>query len=262
MSRDFDDDVLSAADDVAASELTAATTARPLDGRLEVRIGDLAVVYTPDEQRRRGRSYAVIVAAAAAIVLVVVLVVVLAAGLVRSGAKTRDRLAVSPAPPMAKTSAQPHRNATAPAVVHPPDATASSVARAVVPAGPPPAPLSVTMSLSATTVQAGGSITVNYSWTDGNGRLLYLNEVGVSAVKVVRPPPCTSTPPAPKPSSGHGSWIFSLPPQGQPALIDGLSLPFDHPERIKVGVQIGTGAKCVPLEEKTVTQWVTIYPPG
>ena len=255
MSRGFDDDALLAqlrvADDVAgwipdvdaafervaaaATDLTVATTARPQDGRLEVRIGDLAVVHTLDEPRRRGRSYAVIVAAAAAIALVVVLAVVLVPGLMQSSRNTDDRLAVSPLHPA--TSAQP--------------ATSTRPAS--------PAPLSVTMSLSATTVHAGGSITVNYAWSDGNGRLLYLNHVGMSATKVVRPPACTGPAPAPQPGSGHGSWTFTL-PVGQAGLIEGLSVPFDHPERIKVGVQIGTGGQCGPVEEKTVTQWVTLYP--
>ena len=252
-------------------------TGRPAgstDATIEVRIGDLAVVHTPDEvaRRRRGAQhrgawYAIFAVAAAAVALLVGLV----PRLVQSSSGSSDQLAVSPLHPSSPAKAAPAHSTTTPPPVHPHPAKSlpalpattgykpSSSPRAHVPVAPPPAPLSVTMSLSGTKVQAGSSITVHYSWSDGNGRLLYVNAIGLSAVKVVRPPACAGHAPAPKPSKGSGSWIFAL-PFGQPGLIEGVTFPFDHPERIKVGVQIGTGAQCVPVEEKTVTQWVTLYP--
>jgi hypothetical protein len=292
VSRDFDDDDLvdrlRAHDPVAGwtpdreeafkrlataePELFAASEVTAPDGTIEVRIGDLAVVHTVDgsARRRRTTSYAAIVATAAAIALVVALI----PQLLQSGGDTKDRLAVTasrpstaakpvpaPAPvqPAAPASVRPRVKQSAPTVSKGHSSTATAVPSAAAPPPPPPAPLSVTMSLSATEVHAGNSVTVNYSWTDGSGQLLYLNHIGISASKFVRLLPCGNGSAAPKPSSGHGSWVFTL-PLGEPMLIEGVSSPFDHPERIKVGVQIGTGGKCGPVEEKTVTQWLTIYP--
>lgn len=253
----------------AAVNSSDAVSVTAPDGTIEVRLGDLAVVHTPEAtpRRRRATAYAVVLAAAAAIALIVGVV----PRLLPSGNDTKDRLAVTPlhpsssvrptsAPQTTAASTQPHGQQSAPAVTKThAGAVATTAPSAVTPVLPPPAPLAVTMSLSATTVQAGSSITVNYSWTDGSGQVLYVNHVGISAVKFVRLPPCTGIQPAPKPSSGHGSWTFSL-PLGEPTLIEGLTPPFDHPERIKVGVQIGTGGRCGPVEEKIVTQWVTLYP--
>lgn len=233
------------------------------DATLEVRIDDVAVVHTPDEvvRRRRGAWYVIFAVAAAAVALLVGLV----PRLVQSSSDAGDQLAVSPLRPTSPAKPAPAQTTAMPPRVHPHAVKLSNAPRAHVPvplpsAPPaPPAPLAATVSLSAAVVHAGGSITVHYSWTDGSGQLLYVNHVGVSATKFVRLPPCGTSSPAPKASAGHGSWTFAL-PVGGPVLIEGVSLPFDHPERIRVGVQIGTGGRCGAVEEKTVTQWVTLYP--
>lgn len=250
-------------------DVERATRTTAASGTIEVRIGDLAVVHQPEPPRRptRRNLYVAVVGAAAALALLVGLVV---PRLLQSNGDAKERLSVAslrPSPSATSAAARP----TTPVLAHPPvtrptpalttlgtRVSASPGTGGIV--APPPAGLAVTVSLSATTVQSGGHIAVRYSWTDGNGPFLYVNPIGITALKVVRPPRCTGAVPAPKPSKGSGSWTFSVPLQA-PYLIDGLRLPFDHPERIRVGVEVATGSSCVPVESKVVTQWVTIYPP-
>jgi hypothetical protein len=125
-------------------------------------------------------------------------------------------------------------------------------------AGPPPAALLVQANVSATTVPYGGSVTVTYSWSDGDGQVLAVNHVESSASKIVRPPACVSAQHTPRPSSGHGTYVFTVQNVG---LIAGLSIPFDHPQRIRVGLDLETGGGCAAVEQKSATQWVTLLPP-
>lgn len=235
---------------------------------IQVTIGDLTVIHRPDPPRRR-RPLAQAALAVAAIVVLLVAGLIIGGTTVGTGDKSSRLRVVNPAAtpsaspvpsPPGSTQQPRHRPASAPASV--PSKTATHPTAAAK-GGPPPAPLIVHVSVSKTTLHPGESLVVTYSWSDGDGQLLDLNHVESTATRIVRPRPCTQSSHVTHPGSGHGSYQFTFTYAGPTgvSLIAGLSLPFDHPERIRVGVDIGTGGQCAPFEYIGASQWVTLVPP-
>jgi hypothetical protein len=240
----------------------AAASAGPGDV-VQVSIGDLSVIHRPEptvqDDRRRLPGQVWLTAAA--------VVVLAAAGLLVNHAVTTGNDGPSHlrvVSPLTSTSPT-HATATTPAQTRRPSSAAvapvhTSSAGAVAAVA---APLQVHVSVSKTSLHPGDSLVVTYSWSDGDGRLLNLNHVESTALKVTRPPACGAQTHVLHPGSGHGSYTFTFvyPPPNGGVLLAGFSLPFDHPERIQVGVDINTGGGCAPEQEKTAAQWVTLLPP-
>lgn len=114
-----------------------------------------------------------------------------------------------------------------------------------------PGRLTVHVSLSRTVVRMGQRIRVDYSWTDGNGKLVDTNHIGTMAIKVIRNVPCGSTGKSPQPSSGHGSWTYTAIPT--------FVGPLNPTARVFVGFNVRTGG-CAPVEDRTAGQWITVQP--
>jgi hypothetical protein len=111
--------------------------------------------------------------------------------------------------------------------------------------------LVVHIALSKARVRIGDQLRVDYSWSDGNGDLVDTNRIGTMAIQVLRNVTCTRTSTATHPIHGHGTWWYR--PQ---AAFTGA---YTHAVKIQVGYNVRTGG-CAPVQEKTVTQTVTVLP--
>lgn len=113
--------------------------------------------------------------------------------------------------------------------------------------------LVVHITLNKTRVRIGHRLRVDYSWSDGNGDLVDTNRIGTMAISVLRNVKCTRTSTAAHPIHGHGTWWYR--PR---AAFTGA---YTHSVKIQVGYNVRTGG-CAPIQEKTVTQTVTVLPAG
>jgi hypothetical protein len=185
---------------------------------LEVSIGDLAVVYRPEPPQppRPPRRRPWLLAGAA----VVVLIAGVAVAIPRLVGDGDDKLqAVTPAAPV------------------------------------PPKGLEITVAVSQTTIHYGESVTVTYSWSDADGKLLNTNHVGSSAAHYVRNTECKAGGAQdPQPSGDQGTWVYTA---------DALNFgpPPEQARTVEVGLEVHTGG-CAPEEDKTVTEAVTVLPPA
>jgi hypothetical protein len=242
---------------------------------VEMSIGDLTVVHRPDPPARsRMRPAAQVLAAAAAVVLLAVAGLVVSHVVTGSSGSSSRLRTVTPA-----TSSSPSPTST-PAVVppapkpgvrtHPASGVvaASSPAHVGSLAGPSPtvittpAPLTVHLAVSRTSLYPGQSVTVTYSWSDGDGQLLNVTRVEATAVKITRPPPCGSATHRVHSSSGSGSYVYTYPAATVAGawLGPGPNGPVARPTPFRVGVQIGTGGNCAALQSKTAATWITLLP--
>lgn len=253
------------------SESGAGEGLAPSNDVLSVTMGDLTVEHRTMAERRRMRRGPLLLFAAAAVVVALIAISLIAA-LASNGPTGSSRLrTLTPAHTPVVQVPSPLPTLMTPALIRPlheapPVATSQTSKASSSPSRPAPlapAGLDVHATVSATTVPFGGSITVTYSWSDGDGQLLDINSVESTAWKLTKPAACTTTHHAPRPSQGRGNYVFtsSYPTSSGVVLTAGLKLPFDHPESIRVGVDIRTGGGCAPIEERLATQWVTLLPP-
>lgn len=119
---------------------------------------------------------------------------------------------------------------------------------------PKPAKLAVHVTLSATTIHYGESVVVTYSWSDGDGTLLDVNQVGSGAVAYAQSVPCAGDATGAQPISGHGQWTYV-------ANNVNVGSTADRPYRVRVGLQVRTGG-CGAPEDRTAAEWVTVLPPS
>lgn len=202
----------------APKEQVLAGMPTPRDS-VEVAIGDLAVTYRPGDgeppQPGRRRRAWPLAAGAAALVLAGVVVAV-----PRIGDDSPDRLQTTTPPPAAT-----------------------------------PKGIDITVSLSQSTIHYGESVTVTFAWSDDDGELLDVNNVGSGAMHVVRNTKCRAGgQQAPQPIADQGTWVYTA---------DGLNFgpPPETARPVEVGLQVHTGG-CAPEEDKTVTQTLTVLPPA
>jgi hypothetical protein len=203
-------------------------------------------------------------------VIVVVMATVLAALVLRPGhgaGTDRVRAVDTPGSAPAATASAPSRSATQTLPRRPrlrsgsPDAVTS--APAVTPApppqptqssapAPPPAALTLRVTVSKRVVHYGERVRVTYDWSDGDGDVIDVNQLGFGAFRALRDVPCKHDPEVAHPISRHGSFWWSpvaalLPPD----LTDKI--------RVAVGFNVRTGG-CAHIQERTVTHTVTVLP--